>query len=87
VVEPFAEPLEPRGERSLFGGSSVAIVTVCARVVSHAFDTATFSGEIAALRRPEAARTILAGYSRVKNRSLRRNRLESKSIIPFAGLP
>jgi hypothetical protein len=37
-------------------------ITLCARVVGHAFDTATVQARSRPLRRPEAARTILTGY-------------------------
>ena len=67
VAEPFAETLEPRGERSLVGRRLFAI-TFSARVVGHAFDTRDGSGKIAKFRRPKAARTILTGSIRVKNR-------------------
>ena len=68
IAEPFAETLEPRGERSLVGWLKLAIVFVAfvERVVGHAFDTRKQYEEIAAVRRPEAARTILAGFGQVK---------------------
>lgn len=62
MLEPFAQTPQPCGERSLVGASLVA-VAIFARVVGHAFDTRNSSGAIANLRRPKAARTILAEYS------------------------
>ena len=52
VAEPFAETLEPRGERSLVGWWLFAI-TSFARVVGHAFDTRDGSGKIATLPPPQ----------------------------------
>ena len=52
VAEPFAETLEPRGERSLVGRRLLA-VTLLARVVGHAFDTRDRSGEIATVPPPQ----------------------------------
>src|SRR5262249_32070544 len=51
LVEPFAEMLQTRGERSLFGRWSFAI-TPFARVVGHAFDTRNHPGEIAIVPPP-----------------------------------
>jgi hypothetical protein len=43
-------------------------ITFFARVVGHAFDTRDGSGRSRQFRRPKAARTILTGSTRVKNR-------------------
>ena len=67
VAEPFAETLEPRGERSLVGRWLFAIHLSFACVVGHAFDTRDRSGRSRQFRRPKAARTILTGSGRVKN--------------------
>ena len=52
VTEPFAETLEPRGERGLVGGQLFAI-TFFARVVGHAFDTRDRFRQIAAVPPPQ----------------------------------
>ena len=52
VAEPFAETLEPRGERSLVGRELFAI-TFFACVVGHAFDTRDRSGKIATIPPPQ----------------------------------
>ena len=51
MTEPFAETLEPRGERSLISRRLFAI-TFFARVVGHAFDTRDRSGKIATVPPP-----------------------------------
>lgn len=66
LTEPFAETLEPRGESGLVSGR-VAVITLVARAVSHAFDTRTSSNRGIPLLK--AARTILRGFIQVKNRS------------------
>src|SRR5262249_54483297 len=70
MAEPFAETLETRRERSLVGRWWFAI-TRLARVVGHASTPATVSARSRSFRRPEAARTILTGPMRVKNRRAR----------------
>lgn len=52
VAEPFAETLEPHGQRRLVGGRLLAI-TFFACVVGHAFDTRDGSGKIAILPPPQ----------------------------------
>ncbi len=52
LAEPFAETLEPRGERSLVSRWLFAI-TFSARVVGHAFDTRDRSGKIATVPPPQ----------------------------------
>ena len=54
IAEPFAETLEPRGEREprRLAEACDRLVAFVARVVGHAFDTRTHYGEIAAFRRP-----------------------------------
>jgi hypothetical protein len=46
MAEPFAETLQPRGERGLVGWGYV-LISLFARVVGHAFDTRSGFGEIA----------------------------------------
>ena len=67
TAEPFAETLKPRRERSLVR-RKLFVTALFACVVGHAFDTRDGSGKIAKFRRPKAARTILTGSMRVKNR-------------------
>ncbi|HZD28753.1 MAG TPA: hypothetical protein VE251_08685 [Xanthobacteraceae bacterium] len=64
MAEFLAQTLEPCGERSLIGQSMFAI-TFFACVVGHAFDTRAEFGKINSA--PQAARTILIGFMRVKN--------------------
>ena len=80
IAEPFAETLEPRGERSLVVWLKLAIVLVAfvACVVGHAFDTRKQIREIAAVCRPEAARNILAGSGQVKKCRTPANRLKRR---------
>ena len=52
VAEPFAETLEPRGERSLVGRWLFAIIFF-ACVVGHAFDTRDGSGKITKVPPPQ----------------------------------
>jgi hypothetical protein len=67
VAEPFAETPQPCGERRLVKRRLFAI-TFFACVVGHAFDTRDGPGRSRYFRRPKAARTILTGSIRVKNR-------------------
>ena len=70
LAEPFAETLEPRGERSLVGRRFVAIPF--SRASSAMLSTpATFQADRGSSAAPKAARTILTGLGRVKNRALR----------------
>jgi hypothetical protein len=84
LAEPFAETLEPRGERSLVGWLKLAIVFVVfvACVVGHAFDTRKQNGEIAAVAALKAARTILAESGQVKEAATSTNWL--KSLLDWA---
>jgi hypothetical protein len=52
LAEPFAETLEPRGERSLVSWW-VFTITFSARVVGHAFDTRDRPGKIATVPPPQ----------------------------------
>ena len=66
MAEPFAETLEPRGERSLVG-RWLSAITSFARVVGHAFDTRDrFRQDRGSSAAPKAARTILIGSGRVE---------------------
>src|SRR5262245_32796982 len=67
VAKVFAQTLKPRGKRSLIGGRLFAI-TFFACVAGHAFDTRAAFGRITIIPPPKAARTILIGFMRVKNR-------------------
>jgi hypothetical protein len=51
MAEPFAEMLEPRGERGLVG-RWLSAITSFARVVGHAFDTRDRSAGSRQFRRP-----------------------------------
>ena len=67
AAELLAQTPEPCGERRLIGQRSFAI-TFFACVVGHAFDTRADFGKINSA--PQAARTILIGFMRVKNCAL-----------------
>ena len=67
VAEPFAETLQPCGERRLVKRRLFAIASF-ACVVGHASTPATVQARSRYFRRPKAARTILTGSIRVKNR-------------------
>ncbi len=51
VAEPFAETLEPRGERSLVTWRLFSIIFAC--VVGHAFDTRDGSNKITTVPPPQ----------------------------------
>ena len=53
VAEPFAETLEPGGERRLVSWWLLATIFFFACVVGHAFDTRDGTGEIAILPPPQ----------------------------------
>ena len=69
VGEPFAETLEPRGERGLFGCRlpfpSRPRVLACRRPC---FDTGVQANQISAV--PKAARTIVIGLGELRNRRI-----------------
>ena len=83
VAEPFAETLEPRGERSLVRRRLFAIASF-ACVVGHASTPATVQARSRYFRRPKAARTILTGSTRVRIRALAVSPVNQIQILSFA---
>jgi hypothetical protein len=91
VAEPFAQPLQPCGQRGLVGRWFVAIIAWTRHVKymrSNAFDAKQrIQQDRGRATAPEAARTILSGSNQVKNCQSSIKPLKSNLNRPIAESP